>query len=225
MDATHEEWRPVVGYEGSYEVSSLGRVRSVDRIVTFKDGRKRLARGRVLRSWSNNLGHQVVGLANRQRAFIHCLVLEAFVGPRPDGLVACHNNGQSTDNRVENLRWDTYSENNLDLVRHGTHWQVSKTHCPQGHEYTDENTRLYYYRGSRYRYCRTCQGIASRMHKTKARSALGIPPRGSATHCQKGHPFDEANTHIRPDGRRLCKTCRREGLRAWRKKGKREYEK
>lgn len=52
---------------------------------------------------------------------IHRLVLEAFIGPCPDGMEACHNNGDRTDNRLENLRWDTRSANQKDAVRHGTH--------------------------------------------------------------------------------------------------------
>lgn len=48
------------------------------------------------------------------------LVLEAFVGPRPEGMFACHNNGDKTDDRLENLRWDTPRNNNLDAIKHGT---------------------------------------------------------------------------------------------------------
>jgi hypothetical protein len=51
---------------------------------------------------------------------IHVLVLTAFVGPRPTGLHACHNNGNSLDNHLTNLRWDTVRENALDRIRHGT---------------------------------------------------------------------------------------------------------
>jgi hypothetical protein len=64
---------------------------------------------------------------------VHQLVLEAFVGPRPRGMESCHNNGNQTDNRLVNLRWDTKSENNLDRVRHGTHSESSKKLCPRGH--------------------------------------------------------------------------------------------
>jgi len=51
---------------------------------------------------------------------LHRLVLEAFVGPCPPNMECCHNNGIPTDNRLENLRWDTYRKNQLDRVRHGT---------------------------------------------------------------------------------------------------------
>jgi hypothetical protein len=84
--------------------------------------------------------YPVVTLGGGKSARVHNLVLEAFCGPRPEGYVACHNNGDPHDNRVENLRWDTYSSNNRDLVKHNTHWQSKKTHCKHGHEFTPENT-------------------------------------------------------------------------------------
>lgn len=56
----------------------------------------------------------------RRASKVHRLVLEAFVGPAPKGCVACHNNGDPTDNRVGNLRWDTVVNNHADKVRHGT---------------------------------------------------------------------------------------------------------
>ena len=64
--------------------------------------------------------------------YIHRLVLEAFVGPCPEGMETCHNNGVRTDNRLENLRWDTSSANNDDIVKHGRHWLASRSHCPRG---------------------------------------------------------------------------------------------
>jgi hypothetical protein len=87
-------------------------------------------------------GHLVVDLRNggkRRMAKVHQLVLEAFVGSRPGGMEGCHNNGDGTDNRVENLRWDTPSENNFDLVRHGTHFQARKAHCPREHLLIEPN--------------------------------------------------------------------------------------
>lgn len=171
MDATQEQWLPVVGFEGFYEVSDHGRVRSLDRIVYFRDGRKRRSPGRILKPWhSDRGGYPVVGLKspNRNRkAHVHILVLEAFVGPRPDGLACCHNDGNGLNNSLINLRWDTYSANNHDLVKHGIHGQGSKTHCPQGHEYTPENTRLYPYMGWTYRYCIQCGKASSRKYKEK----------------------------------------------------------
>jgi hypothetical protein len=55
----------------------------------------------------------------KNRRLIHHLVLEAFVGPRPPGLICCHWDGDPANNRVENLRWDTYKSNCDDMLRHG----------------------------------------------------------------------------------------------------------
>jgi hypothetical protein len=63
-----------------------------------------------------------------------------FIGPRPDGLDVCHNNGDRLDNQVGNLRYGTRSENMLDTVPHGRS-RASRTHCPSGHEFNEENTR------------------------------------------------------------------------------------
>lgn len=213
MDATQEQWRPVIGHEG-YEVSSQGRVRSIDRVLTFKDGRSRIARGRELKSWPiGKVGHRGVGLTGKARALVHVLVLEAFVGPRPEGLVACHGNGIADDNRVENLRWDTYSENNNDLVRHGTHSQASKTHCPAGHEYSPENTREYVHRGWKLRYCRACRlehrsDVNAR--RREQRAARGLQKSGAKrqSHCARGHEFTPENTYHPPKGGRQCAACR-----------------
>ena len=59
--------------------------------------------------------------------FVHVLVLEAFIGPRPPKYQACHNNGDTTDNRLQNLRWDTVSNNHMDKHRHGT-MQIGSKH-------------------------------------------------------------------------------------------------
>ena len=51
---------------------------------------------------------------------VHRLILETFTGPCPEGMIACHNNGNPSDNRLGNLRWDTHRSNQADMVRHGT---------------------------------------------------------------------------------------------------------
>lgn len=66
-------------------------------------------------------GYLKVDLGHRNSKYIHRLVLETFVGPCLKGLEACHNNGNKSDNRLENLRWDTRQNNNIDKVKHGTH--------------------------------------------------------------------------------------------------------
>jgi hypothetical protein len=136
-----EYWVPV--REG-YEVSSYGRVRGKRGILT---------------GWADTKGYRVFafgrrGFAGVRHRRLHRLVLEAFVGPCPPGLQACHADDVKANNVLSNLRWDTASGNGLDQVRNGRHHNASKTHCKQGHEFTPENT---YTSPSGGRRCRQCQ--------------------------------------------------------------------
>jgi hypothetical protein len=115
-----ERWKPVPGCEGAYEVSDLGRVRSLERRVEYRDGRGRRQRGRVLKLLPDGNGYLRANLAGATR-HVHVLVLEAFDRPRPAGMEACHGPGGKTDNRLSNLRWATRSENlGADKHRDGT---------------------------------------------------------------------------------------------------------
>lgn len=58
----------------------------------------------------------------RHHRLVHQIVLEVFVGPRPDGMEACHNDGDSMNNRLDNLRWGTRASNSADTRKHGRHW-------------------------------------------------------------------------------------------------------
>lgn len=155
-----EVWRPVVGYEGAYEVSNLGRVRSLDRLVPAGGGRERRHQGRVLSAYFGDHYAKVrlkVGDGGRTLN-VHQLVAEAFLGPRPDGLEVCHNNGERHDNRAENLRYDTHVENQRDTIRLGRNGWANRTHCKNGHEFTPENTRIRINYGKACgRTCRTCE--------------------------------------------------------------------
>jgi hypothetical protein len=156
MPDTIEQWLPVVGWEGLYEVSDQGRVRSVDRVVPF-GSQQRTVRSRVLKPGRHiRTGTQYVNLCDgpiHRCHSVHLLVLEAFVGPRPEGLHGCHWNDDHDDNRLANLRWDTPSANGHDAVRNGRNHQTLKDECPQGHAYTAENTKVGKGGG---RFCREC---------------------------------------------------------------------
>lgn len=153
MNATPEEWRPVVGYEGLYEVSDRGAVRSIDRVIARREHTVTY-KGRLLKPrHMAPMGYETVGLSKNGRPrtiFVHVIVLEAFVGPRPDGMVSCHNNGDPNDNCPSNLRWDTQASNMRDRYMHAAaldepprrHRKPRKptTQCRFGHEFTSDNT-------------------------------------------------------------------------------------
>jgi hypothetical protein len=113
-----EIWKDIPGYEGAYQVSSLGRVRSLDRQVVTKTGVVRNIHGKVL-SPGRYDGHTAVVLGRKRFHPVHHLVALAFFGPRPSGMQICHANGNPEDNRVENLRYDTPHENSVDVYRIG----------------------------------------------------------------------------------------------------------
>lgn len=152
-----ERWAPIPGLEDVYEVSDRGQVRSLDRLVPNGEGRTKRIKGRIRKQFPDRKGYMQTSLHHpmnpRTWAKVHQLVLEAFVGPCPPGLVCCHANDIPDDNRLENLRWDTLAANGLDAVRNGRNRSANKTHCPQNHEYTPENTRIIANGGRR---CRTC---------------------------------------------------------------------
>ncbi|MHA7726950.1 NUMOD4 domain-containing protein [Corynebacterium hesseae] len=95
-----EEWRPIPGWEGSYEVSNLGRIRGVDRLVVHtRSTGKRFAKGKILRQHANDYGYMFVmgSSENRQRRiWVHRAVLEAFVEARPQGCPQQDSNPRQT---------------------------------------------------------------------------------------------------------------------------------
>lgn len=119
-----EIWKDIPGYEGRYQVSDQGRVRSLDQVVNgFHPSRlgpcKHHRKGRILKPGRfTSSGHVSVVLGHGAHGSpVHQLVMLAFVGPCPEGMEICHNNGDASDNRLENLRYDTRSENMRDIAR------------------------------------------------------------------------------------------------------------
>lgn len=112
---TEEIWKPVPGIE-KYEASSLGRIKSpywgiLKGHVIKKNGRPSqvtvyLTRNGIRKTYS-----------------VHRLVLETFIGPCPHGMEGCHNDGDGTNNKLDNLRWDTHKSNMQDAIRHGTFYK------------------------------------------------------------------------------------------------------
>ena len=118
-----EQWLPVVGYEGYYEVSNLGRVRSLERRVrNGHNGATRLVRARILQpSRCSATGHVGVTLSrdSKYRTFkVHLLELIAFKGPRPPGMETRHIDGVADNNELSNLAWGTREENVADRLKY-----------------------------------------------------------------------------------------------------------
>lgn len=162
-----EQWRPVVGYEGRYEVSDLGRVRTVARVIPYVDGRRRRVPQIMRKTGIDTRGYPALTLTGdnglQRPHALHVLVALAWHGPRPGGAEVCHNDGNQLNARADNLRYDTHAENARDVVRHGHHRWAEATHCVHGHPFTSENT----YRHNGKRHCRTC--VRTRLARSKAR--------------------------------------------------------
>lgn len=170
-----ETWRAIPGYEGSYEVSNRGGVRSLDRVILnpLPTGaiRRQTVKGRALKPGVAKLGgyHYVnlcaAGESKQQSRHVHRLVMDAFVGPQPLGMQTRHLNGNPADNRLENLTYGTPAENGADTIRHGRSG-ANTTHCKRNHELAGDNLQA----GAQgRRVCLACR--RERHHERKAMSS------------------------------------------------------
>lgn len=159
----HEEWRPIPGWQGFYEVSDQGSVRGVSRTVNRRNNSPMRIAPRVLKSWCNVAdGHPMAVLSDmrngkRSYRYVHALVMEAFVGPLPEGQQVRHLNDVFTDNRLCNLAYGSRSENNFDRVDNGIHHFSKRDRCNQGHLFAGPNLKLRESGRKVARLCAACQ--------------------------------------------------------------------
>jgi hypothetical protein len=130
-----EIWKDVIGYEGIYKVSNIGRVLSLDRIVKLPNGINRLVHNRLLSTKERN-GYPRVILSKDNVVIhknVHTLVADAFLGhSKGNGLVVDHVNNIKNDNRISNLQLITFREN-------ATKDKKRKTNLPLGVTKTASN--------------------------------------------------------------------------------------
>ena len=119
--------KTILGFP-DYAITKDGRVWSKPRISL----RNYSIGGRWIKQTKTGFGHLMVSLCRNGKVYqklVHQLVLDAFVGPRPDGMECRHLNGNPQDNRLDNLKWGTHSENQKDAVLHGTHVNNRGSRC------------------------------------------------------------------------------------------------
>jgi hypothetical protein len=112
----NETWKPVVGFEGFYEVSSMGRVKSIARRVRGRNGHLIGHSSKLLSPGEQQSGHLCVNLSMHGKPHmrrVHTLVALAFIGPCPEGLEVNHIDGDPKNNVVSNLEYVTHKENML----------------------------------------------------------------------------------------------------------------
>lgn len=124
-----ELWKDIPGYEGAYQASNLGRIKSIDHYVNGRSryGKqfKRLIKGRILRPGRyNKSGHLSVVLGRGTNGLqVHYLVALTFIGQRPLNNDVRHLDGNPENNRLDNLVYGTRTENIIDVYRQGKKWR------------------------------------------------------------------------------------------------------
>lgn len=160
-----EIWKPVLGYEGLYEASNLGRVRSIKYPIT-----------RILKPHYKKRGYAHLGLYTHAGKLccvqLHKAVYEAFQGPIPEGKEIDHIDNDPSNNLLTNLQVLSHKQNmrkaHARLLERGfTNGRAAQTHCKHGHELSGENV---YLRGKR-RVCRVCVAARYQQRKTITRAS------------------------------------------------------
>lgn len=183
LDVSPERWLPVVGYEGLYEVSDHGNVRSLDRWTTGPSGKCRRRYGKAMKINLKRGHYPMVQLCNNgtvRGKSVHRLVASAFIGvpENAEELHVCHYDGDRENNHVSNLRWDTAAANYLDQIRHGRDTASRPKRppmmvCQRGHRMTPDNVWLYQEGKHLKRRCKACQRLRQqrRYYRLKDRAA------------------------------------------------------
>lgn len=197
------QWKSVPGFDGHYEASDTGLIRSLDRMITTvsRTGKPypQLRPGRILKPGKIGVSdHLHVVLEGRVDRTVHALILETFVGPCPPGREALHRDDDPSNNNLSNLSWGTRSENSYDAIRNDRHFHAGLTHCIRGHEFTPENMQQH--SSSRRRTCLACR----RERQTVYNSGGRVVPEGF---CPNGHPKTPENRITNGPGRTRCKVC------------------
>ena len=127
-----EEWRYIEGYEGLYQVSNEGRIKSLNREIVYKDGRKKILPEKILHNFLSDLGYYHVMLSKNgipKRYKVHRLVAKAFI-PNPNDLpIINHKDENPKNNTVENLEWCTqdYNIHYGTMIERGREKQINRS--------------------------------------------------------------------------------------------------
>lgn len=176
-----EEWRDIRGYEGIYQVSNLGNVKSLPRTLPHARYGTRTYKGKRRALRFDDDGYLSVTLcrSGTVKGFrVHRLVADAFIGECAEDMVVMHIDDNPSNNQVDNLRIGTVRENLEDCFSKGRgrrgDYQKEKTHCPRGHEYVPSNVP----EGKKkqvLRCCRSCANARSYLRRQGLRGDEALP--------------------------------------------------
>lgn len=122
INSDYQDWKDIVGFEGLYQVSRFGKVRSVDRVITVERNgqvyQKRL-KGTIKAECDDDGGYATVNLSGNKRLRVHRLVAITWLGPPVSGQEVCHGPNGKSDNSVNNIRWGSRTDNRNDHYADG----------------------------------------------------------------------------------------------------------
>ena len=122
MSNPQETWKDIPGYEGHYQASDLGRIKSLSRVTVKKNGAPMSVKEKILSNRAHRHGYSsyVLRKDGKSHPFHgHVLVMRAFKGMPDPGLIICHNDSDGSNNQLENLRYDTVKSNSADMIAMG----------------------------------------------------------------------------------------------------------
>jgi len=127
-----EIWKNIEGYEGLYQISNLGRVKSLERYLGHNHGGLKLKKELILKNWLSSTGYYIISLSKNnfsKKFFIHRLLCENFIKNPERKREVNHRNGIKTDNTLKNLEWVTSSENTIHSYKTGLQISIKGEKC------------------------------------------------------------------------------------------------
>lgn len=188
-----EIWMPISGFEGLYEVSNLGRVKSLERVNYYPDGRiHQRKKEKLLSTKPDKRGYISVVLCKDGKIYPHCLhrlVAEAFI-PNPEGKPNVdHIDTNPSNNMVDNLRWVTQQENALNPLTRKNISESKKGHPYWGRPLTEEEKKKISEAHKGRKFSEERRKAISEAHKGKS---LSEETKKKLSESLKGHPVSES---------------------------------